>query len=550
MITINNKVQQMSFEIIRTQIIKCSNQRISRSSTFFFFLDVKDWHQRKDFADGLATSLYEKTSADENEKKLIGDPVADSLAIVTRKDSCILALADGVSWGQKSKLASTCSVYGSVKYINDNLHECKNTKDVFRCILNGFEKAQACIVSEQATMTTLCVAVVVPLHEKDRWALCVVNVGDSYAYVYSREKRVKEVTEFSHPIDEKRDMRQSGGALGPADGYNPDLGNLTCSFVTVEKGDLVYLCSDGVSDNFDPAIAKFTPNVEKRNLNTEQSFEEVFPPERNVDGSVTTSNEIVSRDDDDVVRSQTPIIIPNEDELYHLEGIHNLCYNCMNEQSNKNPVNIPALSTGQSNKDPANIPVISNPQEKKPHKSKIQEFFPNISEIPSNRTQKDDNGLLVDRSNSIHTEMEQFRCKKCGNAITYCYKEDRRCSVLEFSPTKLSTSASMDQILDNANSLDEDEMKSRLKSSSFSTAGVNDTIFNDLHQSKEAAVSILKQSSSVAKLNSHPSIDFSTGKKNKQQNSSDKLTCRERRIAALERMAQVGLLSLEILMYF
>lgn len=49
-------------------------------------------------------------------------------------------------------------------------------------------------------------------------------------------------------------MRDALGALGPVDGKNPELNNLTLSMTVVEKGDIVFLTSDGVSDNFDPVV--------------------------------------------------------------------------------------------------------------------------------------------------------------------------------------------------------------------------------------------------------------------------------------------------------
>ena len=52
-------------------------------------------------------------------------------------------------------------------------------------------------------------------------------------------------------------MRDALGALGPVEGQNPELHNLTCSFTNVEPGDIVFLTSDGVSDNFDPVVGKF-----------------------------------------------------------------------------------------------------------------------------------------------------------------------------------------------------------------------------------------------------------------------------------------------------
>lgn len=52
-------------------------------------------------------------------------------------------------------------------------------------------------------------------------------------------------------------MRDALGALGPVDGNKPELSNLTLSMTLVEKGDIVYLTSDGISDNFDPVVGKF-----------------------------------------------------------------------------------------------------------------------------------------------------------------------------------------------------------------------------------------------------------------------------------------------------
>jgi hypothetical protein len=52
-------------------------------------------------------------------------------------------------------------------------------------------------------------------------------------------------------------MRDALGALGPVDGNKPELSNLTLSMTIVEKGDIVFLTSDGVSDNFDPVVGKF-----------------------------------------------------------------------------------------------------------------------------------------------------------------------------------------------------------------------------------------------------------------------------------------------------
>lgn len=55
-------------------------------------------------------------------------------------------------------------------------------------------------------------------------------------------------------------MRDALGALGPVDGTNPELSNLTLSITKVQKGDIILLASDGLTDNFDSNVCKFTVN--------------------------------------------------------------------------------------------------------------------------------------------------------------------------------------------------------------------------------------------------------------------------------------------------
>ena len=52
-------------------------------------------------------------------------------------------------------------------------------------------------------------------------------------------------------------MRDALGALGPVDGCYPELSNIMCSMTVVEPDDIVFLTTDGISDNFDPVIGKF-----------------------------------------------------------------------------------------------------------------------------------------------------------------------------------------------------------------------------------------------------------------------------------------------------
>lgn len=139
-----------------------------------------------------------------------------------------------------------------------------STREVFVSLLRSFWSAHACILETGGALSTLTVAVVLPLageKHAGKSIVCCCNVGDSLGYVYSTKYGVREFTQGSHNLDEMRDMRDALGALGPVDGKNPELGNLTLSMTICESGDIVFLTSDGISDNFDPVVGKFAEPV-------------------------------------------------------------------------------------------------------------------------------------------------------------------------------------------------------------------------------------------------------------------------------------------------
>lgn len=120
------------------------------------------------------------------------------------------------------------------------------------------------ILQEEGTLTTLTAIVVLPATVDNHFVACCCNVGDSLGYVYSSKYGVRELTQGSHDVHRMRDMRDVMGALGPVDGHNPELSNLTLSITHVDLDDIVFITSDGVSDNLDPVVGHFTglPNVE------------------------------------------------------------------------------------------------------------------------------------------------------------------------------------------------------------------------------------------------------------------------------------------------
>ena len=217
---------------------------------------VIDWCRPHIRADGISVTLYERKI---QSAEHYGDPIADAYAVVARPNSCILALADGVNWGQRPKLAARAAVLGSIEHLHSKLFQCltapKTTQDIFHHILLSFDVAQKEIIAHEGTTTTLTVAIVCEIlpHPRvsSRWALCVVSVGDSPCFLYKPNlEKVYEVTAAAH-MGKGRDPRDAGGCLGANCGDNPDLSNLVCCFLPVSENDMILITSDGVSDNFD-----------------------------------------------------------------------------------------------------------------------------------------------------------------------------------------------------------------------------------------------------------------------------------------------------------
>ena len=161
-----------------------------------------------------------------------------------------------------------------------------------RVLRRSFDEAHKTILAKEGGLTTMCACLICPVSNSDQYAVCCVNVGDSFAFVFSHNNGIREVTIGSHDVKCERDIRDAGGALGPVDGNNPELHNLTCSLTFGNNGDIVFLTTDGVSDNFDPVVTKIAlPKIpNETNLNEAEkdpyvlmhSKPEMSPRERHI----------------------------------------------------------------------------------------------------------------------------------------------------------------------------------------------------------------------------------------------------------------------------
>lgn len=264
-LSLNKQINKLSDDPKNEEIIRhkqVDSEEISNQNKIITPIEGVRWKDSCDDTFGLAVSLYEKSLITQ---KHMGSPIADCFGIVSRSNSAIMALADGVNWGESAKLAARSAIFGCLEYLNISIfgqtsnQRATTTREVFISLLRSFWEAHATILESGGSMTTLTAAVSLPLQgvNEGKFVLCCCNVGDSLGYVYSNTYGVREITKESHDTKTMRDMRNALGALGPVNGNKPELSNLTLSMTICDAGDIIFLTSDGISDNFDPVVGKF-----------------------------------------------------------------------------------------------------------------------------------------------------------------------------------------------------------------------------------------------------------------------------------------------------
>ena len=177
---------------------------------------VSNWKMECDAAYGISVSLYENNMLT---KEPMGNPIADCYGMVVRGNAAAMALADGVNWGDGARLAARSAVHGCLDYLDRAIfglaHECMatSTQEVFVSLLRSLWEGHGCILEVGGALSTLTIAVVLPLaknsgseengvHHEDgedddepkKYVVCACNVGDSLGYVYSKKHGVREFT--------------------------------------------------------------------------------------------------------------------------------------------------------------------------------------------------------------------------------------------------------------------------------------------------------------------------------------------------------------------
>jgi hypothetical protein len=175
----------------------------------------------------------------------------------------------------RSREASMKAKCGFVEYVDQNVTKCTTAADVSKVLVRAVAAAHCKVVegkseSNSAGTTTLLGGYVAPLKDVSGCAFVLVSIGDCKVYLRKSEK--DQVTDLVCDCRAASfDAKDPGGRIGAhnQDG-TPDLRNLTINSCVCERGDMLILVTDGVSDNFDPELLGV--NVDGFNAQTSNAW--------------------------------------------------------------------------------------------------------------------------------------------------------------------------------------------------------------------------------------------------------------------------------------
>jgi len=170
------------------------------------------------------------------EKDTTGDDACD----FTILDNSILVsvLCDGVGSAKKGGAAAR----QSVKFFIDQFKTRPKNWDITQSITLFTQHINRLLFKESMTqyerlelLTTICVAII------EGNTLYTMNLGDSRIYLLDKEQNLKQLSQ-DHTMDEENLSHVLTQACGLTDNIEPVINS-----TTIEKGDTIVLCSDGLT---------------------------------------------------------------------------------------------------------------------------------------------------------------------------------------------------------------------------------------------------------------------------------------------------------------
>lgn len=181
-----------------------------------------------------------------------GEPNADHFFVHMTRDVTILGIADGCNWGARPSTAAKNALEGAKKYLLSKIDSLTSLRIAGHILFRAICEANKAIFDSCPDVwnlgtTTILVGLVLPVMTKlsgnPEWAYLCACVGDCKTLIWNSKDRIfRDLTLGNRCAD----VRDPGGRLGPYLDYNPDLRNLQLFYHSVNKNDIIIMCSDGV----------------------------------------------------------------------------------------------------------------------------------------------------------------------------------------------------------------------------------------------------------------------------------------------------------------
>eukprot|EP01094_Clydonella_sp_ATCC50884_P005524 TRINITY_DN1445_c0_g1_i2.p1 TRINITY_DN1445_c0_g1~~TRINITY_DN1445_c0_g1_i2.p1 ORF type:complete len:1205 (-),score=385.88 TRINITY_DN1445_c0_g1_i2:176-3277(-) len=193
-----------------------------------------------------------------------GGPNTDFYATAAYEHAFVAALACGCEFGTVTQKAATRAAHGFMEGVQSQLDDIKDTGGIPQLLLQGVRNAHETIVNGSKTdfevgTSALLGCVVLPIEDTaGGWMMACANVGTAKAFHYSiATGTLQEVTAL--PSLSPSDDLDYVGAFDRRQ-LSPQLARLALSHHMCYDGDLVFLVSDGVHDNFNPECLGLAPH--------------------------------------------------------------------------------------------------------------------------------------------------------------------------------------------------------------------------------------------------------------------------------------------------
>ena len=244
-------------------------EKSKKAVTFYTICDSEKVsnHELQGYFYGKSTSTYPYIEAKQSRE---GEPICDQYRVMFCPPISIIALADGCNWGAAPAEAAQMASKAFVNFIYKHKQTIRTTGRLSRLCLQGLCEAHNKIISTPQLegkgigTTTLLGGVVVkvllpsqeevPSSKLKDWVFTFACIGDCKAFLWVKNKQfIEELTPDSRG-DNFMDASDCGGRIGPYIEGGPDLRNLEVFMSPCIEGDIIFICTDGVHDNFDPQM--------------------------------------------------------------------------------------------------------------------------------------------------------------------------------------------------------------------------------------------------------------------------------------------------------